>query len=49
MNKWRDSCVRGQESLRQKVERFENAISLVRQKYGNAQFQVRISDETKIK
>ncbi len=49
MNKWRDSCVRGQESLRQKVERFENAISLVRQKYGNAQIQVRISDETNIK
>jgi hypothetical protein len=33
MNKWRDSCVRGQESLKGKVERFDKEITAMRQKY----------------
>ena len=32
MNKWRDSCIRGQESLKNKVERFEKEIQSVKAK-----------------
>jgi hypothetical protein len=30
MNKWRDSCLRGQESLRFKVEKFEKDITIIK-------------------
>jgi hypothetical protein len=31
MNKWRDSCLRGQDSLRSKVEKFEKDITIIKQ------------------
>lgn len=36
MNKWRDSCLRGQESLKSKVERFEKEVVNARLKVGGA-------------
>ena len=34
MNKWRDSCLRSQESLRSKVEKFDREVTSAKQKYG---------------
>lgn len=36
MNKWKDSCMRGQESLRSKIEKFDKDITNIKQKYGSA-------------
>ena len=36
MNKWRDSCIRGQDNLKSKVERFEKEAAMARAKYGGA-------------
>ena len=34
MNKWRDSCLRSQENLRSKVEKFDREVTSAKQKYG---------------
>jgi archaellum component FlaC len=47
MNKWRDSCVRGQESLKNKVERFEKEIAGMRSKYGTTQATGNMVEESK--
>ena len=36
MNKWKDSCMRGQESLRSKIEKFDKDITNIKQKYGSS-------------
>ncbi len=35
MNKWRDSCLRSQDNLRYKVEKFDKEISTIKQKYSS--------------
>jgi hypothetical protein len=35
MNKWRDSCIRGQEGMRIKVEKFDKEVTSLKQKYSN--------------
>ncbi len=36
MNKWRDSCIKGQESLRNKVDRFDKESASAKTKQAGA-------------
>jgi hypothetical protein len=36
MNKWKDSCLRSQESLRSKMDKFEKEVTNAKQRYGSS-------------